>query len=291
MEFANKPKIFLFDCCRGSEENPILRGNKAVSHELPLARKSNSSFTSCALVNSDCLIAHAIQENFVAVDSLWTPTLANELTLALSAESRTETNLSSLLEQVNGIVPKKGVFQQPKYENTFRKALYWRDYGVPLAPPSYPPEDQAVEYSKSFPSGVYYIICRTKSQGERAMECFPRENWVRPRPHSSGERDQKMQVTHLGSGTYHITCDTSSKGTRALEAFPKENALRPRDSDRGNRDQIFYLHFYGSSTASIHCKTASCGWKAVEAFPNCNEMRMSDPNAYNDDQKFKFYTV
>jgi hypothetical protein len=81
---------------------------------------------------------------------------------------------------VNGKVPKKGVFQQPKYENTFRKALYWRDYGAPLAPPSYPREDQPVEYSKSFPSRVYYIICRTKSQGERAMECFPRENLVRP---------------------------------------------------------------------------------------------------------------
>ena len=300
IEFARKPKIFLFDCCRGSEKNPLLRANggKAVPQmPLPSAMVSSSSSASTALVGSDCLIAYAIQENFVAFDSAWTPTLTKVLTQALSAESREATNLSSLLEQVNGKVPNKGVFQQPKYENTFRKALFWRDYGPQpaLAPPLPPPTPlpiHPVEYSVSFPSGVYYIVCNTKSEGEKAMECFPREDWVRPRLRSTaGEKDQKMIVTHLGSGKYHITCDTANKGIKALEAFPQEDALRTRESSRSNRDQIFYFHFYGASTASIHCNTVNRGWKAIEAFPKCNEMRIRDPNPYNDDQKFKFYRV
>lgn len=280
--------------------NLPITGGKSAPLELPTCKPSSVS----ALVGSDCLVAYAIQENFVAFESAWTPALTKELSAALSASTREATNLSSLLEKVNGNVPQKGTFQQPKYENTFRKSLYWRDYGGKLPPPPPPPaptptptpasskSSDPIHYTDSFRSGTYYIICETNSQGKQAMECFPREDWVRPRKHSSGERDQKFNVTHLGSRKYHITCDTSSKGLRALEAFPREDALRPRDSNRNNRDQIFYLHFYGSSSAaSIHCETVSSGWKAIEAFPNCNEMRIRDPNPYNNDQKFKFYSA
>jgi hypothetical protein len=117
----------------------------------------------------------------------------------------------------------------------------------------------------------FRITCYTAKNQDVAMEAFPREHSVHPRPSKQTEPDQWWQITELGDGkTIKISCKTKSRGLVCLE-LPEGSHLTvsPPSSSLNQNFQVIPLFeppkaFSGAGIYKI--VNARCGL-SLEAFP------------------------
>lgn len=131
--------------------------------------------------------------------------------------------------------------------------------------------------------GRYRIL----SKGGRAIEAFPKDEFLRPRDKSS-DHDQIWSIQEDGR-SFKLMCNTTNRGARYMEAFPNENRVKPAPGSN-DPDQLWYFRHVGGSYFKICCDTRNQGTKVCEFVHGTDHLTVRVDSS-NENQLFRFESI